>query len=145
MAGLSIGTWINKVLDRFLPDVVGDIVGAAVDAATGNVAGAVLNGVDALEDGFEALAKHTELRGFSMAASLSSDLVELAGPLVGSGVSPGAGELIGKLGGGGGVDLLRSLPIAQDPDVQGLIGLIESLVAQRGGAGAAPPGYLIPQ
>lgn len=48
----SIGGIVNKILDTFLPDVVGDIVGAAIDGAMGNIGGAVANGMDALQDLF---------------------------------------------------------------------------------------------
>lgn len=46
----SIGGLINNLLDKFLPDIVGDVIGAAVDGAMGNVAGALGNGLDALQD-----------------------------------------------------------------------------------------------
>jgi hypothetical protein len=45
-----MGSVVNKVLDTFLPDVVGDVVGAVVDFATGNVLGGVRNAADAFED-----------------------------------------------------------------------------------------------
>lgn len=47
---ISIGGFVNRILDKFLPDVVGDIVGGAIDAWMGNVAGAVMNFGDALMD-----------------------------------------------------------------------------------------------
>lgn len=46
----SIGGLVNKILDTFLPDIVGDIVGTVIDAYTGNVAGAAMNAADALVD-----------------------------------------------------------------------------------------------
>lgn len=47
---ISIGGFVNRILDKFLPDVVGDIVGGAIDAWMGNAAGAVMNFGDALMD-----------------------------------------------------------------------------------------------
>lgn len=46
----SIGGLVNKVLDTFLPDIVGDLVGTAIDIYTGNAAGAAMNAADALVD-----------------------------------------------------------------------------------------------
>ena len=47
---LSIGGFVNRVLDKFLPDIVGDVVGGALDTLMGNTAGAVMNFADALMD-----------------------------------------------------------------------------------------------
>lgn len=47
---LSIGGFVNRVLDKFLPDIVGDVVGGAIDSLMGNTAGAVMNFADALMD-----------------------------------------------------------------------------------------------
>ena len=50
---MGIGSFVNNLLDKFLPDIVGDVIGAAIDAYMGNYAGAVTNGLDAVEDVFE--------------------------------------------------------------------------------------------
>lgn len=47
---ISIGGFVNRILDKFLPDIVGDVVGGAIDSFMGNAAGAAMNFADALMD-----------------------------------------------------------------------------------------------
>lgn len=47
---ISIGGFVNRILDKFLPDIVGDVIGGAIDTYLGNAAGAALNFADALMD-----------------------------------------------------------------------------------------------
>lgn len=53
---MTLGTWINGVMDRVLPDVVGDMTGVMVDAATGRPDGVVKNAVDLSASVLEACA-----------------------------------------------------------------------------------------
>jgi hypothetical protein len=53
---MTIGTWINGLMDRVLPDVVGDMTGVFVDAATGRPDGVVKNAVDLSASVLEACA-----------------------------------------------------------------------------------------
>jgi hypothetical protein len=72
---MGIGSIINKVCDLFLPDAVGDVIGCVADALTGNIAGAVANGCDAVEDIFDAFGCEEGSAVFSVL----SDAAGLAG------------------------------------------------------------------
>lgn len=92
----GFGKGANELLDAIgLPDVIGDIVGVAVDCATGNIAGAVINGLDVVEDVARACGGD-EIAGYLKAgAQVGSQITGLINPV---GIASAAGNL-GSMGG----------------------------------------------
>lgn len=83
---MSIGSMINNLCDKFLPDFIGDIIGAAVDGATGNWVGMAVNTADFVEDVLDAAGAHG-------AAEIFETAVDIAGAFTGGGGSLAAGEV----------------------------------------------------
>lgn len=104
---LSIGGFVNRVLDKFLPDIVGDVVGGAIDTLMGNTAGAVMNFADALMDiigymgGEEFAEKGMEvLEGMDVAHHIENAITgggEASSAPAGAGVPADLGGLNGGL------------------------------------------------
>lgn len=86
---MNIGGFINSLLDKFLPDIVGDLIGAAVDVCTGNTAGAACNALDALEDVFEAVGADEVAQAMDVIVSVV-EIVVSPGSAAGSAISTAA-------------------------------------------------------
>ncbi|MCB9507389.1 MAG: hypothetical protein H6700_01975 [Myxococcales bacterium] len=71
----GIGKFINNLLDKFLPDIVGDVIGAVVDGLTGNYAGAATNALDAVEDVFEYAGADRAAHGTQAVLGFTEDIV----------------------------------------------------------------------
>lgn len=97
---ISIGGFVNRILDKFLPDIVGDLVGGALDTWMGNVAGAAHNFADALMDvvgflgGEEVAAKGMEvLEGLDVGQHIE-DALGAKNPSSGTEVQVGGGSYL---------------------------------------------------
>lgn len=91
---MSIGSILNNICDKFLPDCVGDLIGAAVDGAMGNWVGMAVNTADFVEDVLDAAGAHG-------AADLFETAVDIAATFTGGGggieSASGTGEGIAQL------------------------------------------------
>jgi hypothetical protein len=87
---MSLGTIINRVLDKVLPDIVGDMVGTFADAVGCNPMGVAANAADAIEDVLESCGKDE-------AARAAGTLAGMMGGMSGTPEGLGGLEWLGRL------------------------------------------------